>query len=123
MSEVQGGETPVLETGPLRILAQDAGCNVAQSFFDDYLQTLPVRSGRILGMLAEEELQPVRDAVVSLKVASAMAGALRLKSYSLDLERQLATGSRPDASAVKATLYTNIRLILHEARSQGHLPR
>lgn len=122
MSEVQDGEeTLVLDSGPLRDLAEDAGCNVAQGFFDDYLQTLPVRFGRILGMLADEELQPVRDAVVSLKVASAMAGALRLESYSLDLERRLVTGSRPDASAVKAALYSNIQLILHEARRQGHL--
>lgn len=122
MSEVQDGEeTLVLDSGPMRDLAEDAGCNVAQGFFDDYLQTLPVRFGRILGMLADEELQPVRDAVVSLKVASAMAGALRLESYSLDLERRLVTGSRPDASAVKAALYSNIQLILHEARRQGHL--
>jgi hypothetical protein len=117
-----GADSVVLESGPLRILVEQAGSDVAQGFFDDYLQLLPVRSDNILRGLAAEELKPVRDAVVSLKVASAMAGALRLEGYSGELERQLVSGSRPDASAVKAALFSNIRLILREAGRHGHLP-
>lgn len=118
-----GADSLVLEGGPLRVLAEQAGSDVAQAFFDDYLQLLPMRSENILRGLAAEELRPVRDAVVSLKVASAMAGALRLEEYSRELERQLVSGSRPDASAVKAALFSNIRLILRDAGRHGHLPR
>lgn len=47
--------------------------------------------------------------------------ALRLEGYCRDLESALTRGHRPLASAVKAVLFANIRLVVTDAARHGHL--
>ncbi len=115
-------DLPVLDSHILRSLADEANPGVAQAFFDDYLQLLPVRAATILRGLASEDQADAIEGLVSLRVTSAMAGALRLEGYCRKLEHALTQGHRPDPTAVKAVLFANIRLLVREARRQGHLP-
>jgi hypothetical protein len=116
-------DVPVLDTGALRSLADEAGTTAAQTFMDEYLQMLPVRAAKILRGLASHDPDSAAEPLVSLRASSAMAGALRLEGYCRDLERALNRGHRPDPKAVKAVLFANIRLLVREATRQGHVPR
>jgi HPt (histidine-containing phosphotransfer) domain-containing protein len=118
-----GDEVPVLDGGPLQALANEVGPAFAQAFIDDFLQMLPGRAAKILHGLAGGDLRAARDAVVSLKATSAMAGALRLERCCQELELRIRRGQRLDPLAVKAVLYANIRLLVREAARQGHIPR
>jgi HPt (histidine-containing phosphotransfer) domain-containing protein len=115
-------DLPVLDSRVLRSLADEAGPPVAQAYIDDYLQLLPVRAATILRGLAAEDQTDAIEGLVSLRVTSAMAGALRLEGYCRKLEQALKHGHRADPAAVKAVLFANIRLLVREARRQGHLP-
>jgi HPt (histidine-containing phosphotransfer) domain-containing protein len=116
-------EVPVLDSGMLQSLADEASPTAAQTFMDEYLQMLPVRAAKILRGLASHDPDSAAEALVSLRAASAMAGALRLEGYCRDLERALNRGHWPDPKPVKAVLFANIRLLVREATRQGHLPR
>jgi HPt (histidine-containing phosphotransfer) domain-containing protein len=115
-------ELPVLDSSTLRSMADEAGLRTAQTFMDEYLQLLPKRAASVMRGLAGEDPAPALEALVSLKVTSAMAGALRLEGYCHKLEQALKRGHRPDPATVKAVLFANIRLLVREAARQGHLP-
>jgi HPt (histidine-containing phosphotransfer) domain-containing protein len=118
-----GDDVPVLDSGPLQNLADEVGPAFAQAFIDDYLQMLPGRAAKILQGLASGDLRAARDAVVSLRATSAMAGALRLERCCQELEFRIRRGQRLDPVTVKAVLYANIRLLVREAARQGHIPQ
>ncbi|WP_185982248.1 Hpt domain-containing protein [Arthrobacter sp. KBS0703] len=117
-----GDEVPVLDSGPLQTLAEEVGPAFAQAFIDDFLQMLPGRAAKILHGLAGGDLRAARDAVVSLKATSAMAGALRLERCCQELEFRIRRGQRLDPLTVRAVLFANIRLLVREAARQGHIP-
>jgi HPt (histidine-containing phosphotransfer) domain-containing protein len=122
--EVTGPEDiPVLDTGPLRVLAAEVGPAFAEAFIDDYLQMLPERASKILRALAGRDPRMAADAVVSLRATSAMAGALRLERCCKELESRIRRGQRLEPDAVRAVLYANIRLLVREAGRQVHLPQ
>ncbi|APX03709.1 MULTISPECIES: Hpt domain-containing protein [Arthrobacter] len=116
-------DTPVLDTGPLQVLATEVGPAFAEAFMDDYLQMLPERASKILRALASGDPRMAADAVVSLRATSAMAGALRLERCCSELEARIRRGQRLEPDAIRAVLYANIRLLVREAGRQGHLPR
>lgn len=116
-----GDDVPVLDSGPLQTLANEVGPAFAQAFIDDFLQMLPGRAAKILHGLAGGDLRAARDAVVSLRATSAMAGALRLERCCQELELRIRRGQRLDPLGVKAVLYANIRLLVREAARQGHI--
>ena len=116
-------DTPVLDTGPLQVLATEVGPAFAEAFMDDYLQMLPERASKILRALASGDPRMAADAVVSLRATSAMAGALRLERCCSELEARIRRGQRLEPDAIRAVLYANIRLLVREASRQGHLPR
>jgi HPt (histidine-containing phosphotransfer) domain-containing protein len=97
------------------ILAEDAGDGVAQRFIEEFLDLLPARVSRVVRCLSSSDLAASRDAVVSLRVTSAMAGALRMEHYCRQLEDALANRALPDAAAVLLGMSKTSRLILHEA--------
>lgn len=105
---------PVLDFGRLRVLAEQTSQQMAQSFLENYVQLLPTRVAKIVSTLDGEDLEPALDAVVSLKVTSAMTGALRLEAYTCDLQRQLELCGRADSSSVNAELLTHIARIARE---------
>lgn len=116
-------DIPVLDAGPLQVLAAEVGPAFAEAFMDDYLQMLPERASKILRALAGGDARIAADAVVSLRATSAMAGALRLERCCRELESRIRRGQRLEPDAIRAVLYANIRLLVREAGRQGHLPR
>lgn len=74
---------PRLEPAALEILAEHVGSSAAESFLATYLTMLPDRLERIVRALEVRDTDQALDAVISLKVTSAMAGAR-------DLERECA---------------------------------
>lgn len=72
---------PRIEPAALEILAEHVGSSAAESFLANYLTMLPARLERIVRALEVQDMDQALDAVISLKVASAMAGAR-------DLERE-----------------------------------
>lgn len=103
---------PVLDPVPLMILAGDAGDTAAQRFFEEYRDMLPSRVTRIVRGLTSSDLEASEDAVLSLKVTSAMAGATRMERYCRDLQDALAAGVLPDATEVLIRMSKTARLIL-----------
>ena len=116
-------DTPVLDAGPLQVLATEVGPAFAEAFMDDFLQMLPERASKILRALAGGDPRMAADAVVSLRATSAMAGALRLERCCKELESRIRHGQRLEPDAIRAVLYANIRLLVREAGRQGHLPQ
>ncbi|MBT2522383.1 Hpt domain-containing protein [Arthrobacter sp. ISL-28] len=114
---------PVLDPAPLTVLVDDAGDTAAQRFFSEYLDLLPARVSKVIGGLTSSDVAASRDAVVSLKVTSAMAGAVRMEHYCRQLEERLAARRLPDAAAVLIGMSKTSRLILHEGgRVQPETP-
>jgi histidine phosphotransfer protein HptB len=117
------GLPPLLDPDAFQTMKDEAGDTVASAFMEEYLMMLPVRAAKIFKGLASAELAPAVEAITSLKVSSAMAGALRLEAYCSDLERALKHGQTPGQAAVKTELFANMRLVIREASRQGHLRR
>lgn len=78
---------PILELNAMTVLAAEVGRPAAEAFLATYMNMLPTRLHRIVEALDAEELDEAIDAVLSLKVTSAMAGAE-------DLERECALLAR-----------------------------
>jgi hypothetical protein len=107
---------PVLDPAALLYLIDQAGETAAQRFFDEYLDRLPCRVSRVAGCLSSSNVEADKEAAASLKVTSAMAGAIRREHYCRDLEDTLAARKVPDAAAVLIRLSRTSRLFLHEVR-------
>ena len=95
---------PVLDSDPFRILAEEAGACVAEKFLEDYLDLLPARTAAIVDGLTAEDREKTLDALISLGVSSAMAGASRVEDHARRLQRQVLSGHWPDATSAKALL-------------------
>lgn len=74
----------------MHALADDLGCPVAAlNFLGDYLTMLPARLARILRHTNEQNYEPAIDAVISLKVSSAMTGAVETELHCRAVESLL----------------------------------
>lgn len=109
---------PVLDPAPLLGLCNEAGDTVAQRFFTEYLNLLPTRVSRVIGGLSSSDLEASKEAVASLKVSSAMAGATRMEHYCRELEAGLAARRVPDAADSLLSMSRISRLILQDARRE-----
>jgi 4-hydroxyphenylpyruvate dioxygenase-like putative hemolysin len=109
----------VLDTAPLRALAEEAGPRVAEKFLEDYLNLLAARSAAIIDGLNSEDREKTLDALISLGASSAMAGAWRVEDYARNLQRQVQSGHWPSATAAKALLSHAILQIMGAAVSTG----
>lgn len=119
---VEDQNLPVLDSSALTVLKDEAGEDISRRFVEEYLLMLPTRADRILKGLTGEDPEPAIQALISLRVASAMAGALRLEGVCDDLKRALERGQRPAAVFVKIVLVGNIRLVVDAAAVQGYFP-
>lgn len=99
-----GSSLPVLDSAPLRALAEEAGPRVAEKFLEDYLNLLAARSAAIIDGLNSEDREKTLDSLISLGVSSAMAGASRVEDHARNLQRQVQSGHWPSATAAKALL-------------------
>lgn len=99
-----GGSLPVLDRAQIRFLAEEAGPRAAQKFLEDYLGLLPARSAAIIDGLHSGDREKTLEALVSLGVSSAMAGASRVEYHARNLQRQVQSGHWPDPTSAKALL-------------------
>lgn len=99
-----------LDPAPLAARADDPGDTAAQRFFAAYLVLLLSRVSKIIGNLTSSDAGASREAVVSLKVTSAMAGAVRMEHYCRQVEDRLAVRRLPDAAAVLVEMSKTPRL-------------
>lgn len=74
---------PRLELAAITVLSAEVGRPAAEAFLATYMNMLPTRLHRIVEALDAEDIDEAIDAVLSLQVTSAMAGAQ-------DLERECA---------------------------------
>lgn len=119
---VEDQNLQVLDSAALNVLKDEAGDGASRRFVEEYLLMLPTRAARIIKGLAGEDPEPTSRALISLRVTSAMAGALRLEGFCADLERALERGRNPGTVSVKQLLFANIRLVVHAAAGQGYFP-
>jgi hypothetical protein len=112
---------PTLDSHQFWILTEQTGHTVAERFFNDYLDLLPIRLANIMAGLAAKDRERTLDAIVSLRASSSMAGALEMEASARTLERQLRLGQWAETAAVKAELSENILHILSEAQSEGRI--
>lgn len=107
---------PVLDPAPLLHLTAHTGETSAQRFLAEYLEMLPSRVTRVIRCLRSSDVEASKDAVVSLKVTSAMAGAVRMARYCGELEDTLAAQRVPDAAAVLVGMSKTSRLYIRQVR-------
>lgn len=69
---------------------------------------------RITRTLAISDVEVAEDAVISLKVTSAMAGALRMERYCCELQDALVTGMLPDPAEVLFRMSKTARQIFRK---------
>ncbi|MBT2549727.1 hypothetical protein [Arthrobacter sp. ISL-65] len=91
---------PTLEAQHLQILSEEASPDIAETFAADYATLLPRRVQRIVHAVNLRDRDMARDASLSLKTASWLAGALRMTQLCRELELALAVADWAAAAAV-----------------------
>lgn len=87
-----------LESATIRRLAEDIeNPTAALNFLGDFLSMLPGRITRILDTLAEHDAKRAMDATLSLKITSAMTGAVEAESYCRHIESLIRAGQFEEA--------------------------
>lgn len=95
---------------------------MSRRFVEEYLLMLPTRAAKIFNSLTGTDPEPANEALISLRVTSAMAGALRLRTFCCDLKRALKRGESPAAVSVRPLLFANIWLVVDAAAGLGYCP-
>lgn len=104
---------PLFDPQVIRNLADNLGNNsLASRFLNDYLDLLPRRKTRIINALHAEDPDTAMDAILSLKIASAMVGAHDAEDKCRALQSLVANGqlntARREATALGTSLDTLI---------------
>lgn len=104
---------PLFDPQVIRNLADNLGNNsLASRFLNDYLDLLPRRKTRIINALHAEDPDAAMDAILSLKIASAMVGAHDAEDKCRALQSLIANGqlntARREATALGTSLDTLI---------------
>jgi chemotaxis protein histidine kinase CheA len=100
-------ELPLLNPAVLQALEEQLGQSpLARNFADDYAGLWEQRQQRLVDALERNDLKAALDAAISLKVSSAMVGALRLAHLAGQLERAV----RNDYPEEMARLLTDIAI-------------
>ena len=87
-----------LEPATIRRLAEDIeNPAAALNFLGDFLSMLPGRITRILDTLAARDAKAAMDATLSLKITSAMTGAVEAESYCRRIESLIRCGGFEEA--------------------------
>jgi HPt (histidine-containing phosphotransfer) domain-containing protein len=90
---------PQLHIGTLRALAEELGDPApVLRFLSAYLSMLPKRMGRIDDGLSAAEAESSLEAVLSLKISSAMVGIRETERQCRAMERMIRTSHLDDAS-------------------------
>ncbi|MFP3462387.1 Hpt domain-containing protein [Arthrobacter globiformis] len=106
--------TQVLDPERLRELAQDTSAAAAEQFASAYAALLPARVDRVIRKVGIGNRHQAVEAVLSLKAASSMAGALRMSQLCRKLEQALVIADMAGALAVARDISLHLP-DLHEA--------
>ncbi|MFK0009727.1 Hpt domain-containing protein [Paenarthrobacter sp. NPDC090520] len=99
MSEDADGVVPVLDQVTLTVLAEELNDTVAFiRFLERYFRMLPGRTERILHALEQRDTAQTMDAVLSLRISSAMVGALGIEEQCRTLQDMVHSGAWPAAA-------------------------
>ncbi|GLB67901.1 hypothetical protein [Arthrobacter mangrovi] len=109
-------DIPDLDSDRPLSLADDSLEELAmRTFLRSYLELLPARVCRVLDTLRRGNAEDSMDAVLSLKVSSHMAGALRIEHHCRGLEAELRAGLVPGPGPAGELLTGAMRSVLAAA--------
>jgi hypothetical protein len=99
-------------------LAIEVGAeDLAFGFLTDYFDLLPRRRDRIINALRDTDPEAAMDAILSLKIASAMVGALDAEDGCLILQSLVSRGDLASAGAEASALGSSIDTLVSDAPS------
>lgn len=97
-----------------RNLADETGSSrIALQFLSDYLDMLPARLQRILRGLQASDVETSMDAILSLKIASAMAGAFDVEACCHGIEALIRREQFPMARENALALAINVLCLVN----------
>lgn len=100
-----GQELRLLDAAVLEVLAEGlGGPEIAQRFAQDYAGMWGQRHRRLMESVGREDRAAALDALISLKVASAMVGGSRLAHLAGKLEAILREGDLREGTALLALM-------------------
>lgn len=100
-AELPGTELPLVDLAVLQDLAEQlAHPAVAQNFARDYATLWTQRYQKLAAALDRQDVPAALDAVISMKIASAMVGGLRLARLAEQLEHFIRSGDLENGHAL-----------------------
>jgi hypothetical protein len=104
-AELPGAELPLVDLAVLQDLAEQlAHPAVAQNFARDYATLWTQRYQKLAAALDRQDVPAALDAVISMKIASAMVGGLRLSRLAEQLEEFIRRGDLESGLALIAAV-------------------
>jgi hypothetical protein len=88
---------PIFDPGKLAELAHQTTADAAARFGETYQRMLPQRVRRIVRALNRHDVTDAMDAALSLRISSAMTGALMMEGHCVQLISALRTANRQAA--------------------------
>lgn len=108
-------ELPLLDAAVLEDLAADVGGpDIARNFVQDYAGLWDQRQRRLMESVERDDPAAALDAVISLKVTSAMVGGARLAHLAGKLEATVRHGDRQEGAALVAVIAIQGRAMVEE---------
>jgi HPt (histidine-containing phosphotransfer) domain-containing protein len=100
-----GRELPLVDLAVLEDLEEQVGGpDVARSFAQDFVNMVDRRQDQLVAALERQDRAAALDAVISLKIASAMVGGTRLRRLAEKLEVFIRRGGLDAAQALLGTV-------------------
>lgn len=114
-----GQNLPLVDTGVLLDLEDQLGrADLATNFVKDYAALWKQRERRLAVSLADEDIDAALDAVISLRVSSAMLGAHRLAGLAHALESAVREGDLGRGCSVLALISLYGRATINELQTR-----
>ncbi|WP_307073483.1 Hpt domain-containing protein [Arthrobacter pascens] len=114
-----GSELPLLDSAVLRDMEEQLGRpDIAWNFANDYAGMWVERQRCLVDSVEREDRMAALDAVISLKVSSAMVGGLRLARLAEALEATLRRGDLRDGASVLAMISLHGHATVKELRQR-----
>jgi hypothetical protein len=99
----------------IHALAIEVGTDLAFGFLSDYFDLLPRRKDRIINAIRDNDPDAAMDAILSLKITSAMVGAHDAEDRCRVMQSLIATGHLEAADPEATALGTSIDTLITDA--------
>ncbi|MET1086940.1 MAG: Hpt domain-containing protein [Arthrobacter sp.] len=116
----EGDHLPVLDLQYISDWGADLGEAAARDFLATYLELLPARLAGITSAVLAEDSDAAMERLISLKVTSAMVGALRLSALARDLELMVRAAAWRSARVVLTPLAEETAAVQGEGSEAGY---